>query len=331
MMLHLLLLLAGFVVLIKGADLFVDGAAALARTLGISSLAVGLTVVAFGSALPELFVNLSAAIDGHTDIALGTGVGSTIANLLLVLGIAALIRPLVVSTAMIRRTIPFCLLAAIILWTMAADSLIDGGLFAAVSQSDGLILLAFFVAVVAYSVSAAAPLAGLPQTAPTEPDRAAATGFKTGIGLCGLLFGGRWVAGSAAVLGDILDIPQIVVGVTMVALGTCLPELAASVMAARRGDVEIAVGNAVGSSIFNLFFILGASAVIRPLPVVPATHVDLGVMTAAAVMLVVFLFAGRVRIMGRPEGLLALLLYGLYLAYLLLPLLFPDASVSAAG
>ena len=326
-MLHLLLLLAGFVVLIKGADLFVDGAAALARTLGVSSLAVGLTVVAFGSALPELFVNLPACIDGHTDIALGNGVGSTIANLLLVLGISALIRPLAISTEIICKTIPFCLLAAAILWIMAADSLVDGGYIAAVSQSDGLILLAFFVAFVAYAVSAATPLGGLPQTAPTEPDRAAATGFKTGIGLCGLLFGGRWVAGSAAVLGDMLDMPQIVVGVTVVALGTCLPELAASVMAARRGDVEIAVGNVVGSSIFNLLFVLGASAVIRPLAVAPSTHVDLGVMTAAAVMLVVFLFVGRVRIMGRPEGLLALLLYGLYLAYLLYPAFFPDTSI----
>lgn len=331
MMLYLLLLLAGFVVLIKGADLFVDGAAALARTLGVSRLAVGLTMVAFGSALPELFVTISAAVDSHTGIALGNGVGSVIANLLLVLGLSALIRPLVVSTEMVRKTIPLCLLAAAILWIMAADSLIDGGFIAAVSQSDGLILLVLFTAFVAYAVSAAAPLGGLPQIEPAQSDKAAVAGFKTGIGLCGLLFGGRWVAGSAAVLAEILHVPQILAGLTVVALGTSIPELAVSMVAARKGDVEIAVGNAVGSSMFNLLFILGASAVVRPLPVAPSTHVDLGVMTAAAVLLAVFLYAGKVRIMGRPEGLLALLLYGLYLAGSLLPVLFPDIAVTAAG
>ena len=326
-----LLLLAGFVVLIKGADLFVDGAARLARGMNVSPMAVGLTVVAFGTSAPELFVNISAGVSDSTDIALGNVVGSNIANVLLILGISALIQPLTVSKGTVWKEIPFSLLAAVMLWILASDVYIDGALGSVVSRSDGLVLLGFFAIFIAYTASIAAPVAGLPDFTPAPADKAAAIALKMTIGFCGLLFGGRWIVDSAVIIGDHLAIPRAVMGLTVVAVGTSLPELATSVMAARRGDVEIAVGNVVGSNIFNVFFILGVSAVIRPLPFNPAANVDMGVMLAAGILLFVFMFTGRVRVMDRWEGVLALLIYALYIAFLLYPLFSSAVPVGAGG
>ncbi len=318
-----LMLLAGFVVLIKGADLFVDGAARLARGMDVSPMAVGLTVVAFGTSAPELFVNISAGISGRTDIALGNVVGSNIVNILLILGLSSLTRPLTVSKGTVWKEIPFSLLAAVVLWGLASDVYIDGALFSTVSRSDGLVLLGFFIIFIACTASIAAPVVGLPDISPAPADKAVSIALKMTIGFCGLLFGGRWVVDSAVLLGGYMAIPRAVMGLTVVAVGTSLPELVTSVVAARRGDVEMAVGNVVGSIIFNVFFVLGVSAVIRPLPFNPAANVDMGVMTAACILLFIFLFTGRVRVMGRWEGALALSIYVLYIGYLLLPILSP--------
>ena len=326
-----LLLLAGFIVLIKGADLFVDGAARLARGMNVSPMAVGLTVVAFGTSAPELFVNVSAGISGSTDIALGNVVGSNIANILLILGISAMIRPLTISKGTVWKEIPFSLLAVVMLWILASDVYIDGALFSTITRSDGLVLLGFFTIFIAYTASIAAPVAGLPKVRPAPADQAVLIALKMTIGFCGLLFGGRWIVDSAVILGEILAIPRAVMGLTVVAVGTSLPELATSVMAARRGDVEIAVGNVVGSNIFNVLFILGISAVIRPLPFNPAANVDMGVMMAASILLFIFMFTGRVRLMDRWEGVLALLIYAFYVAYLLVPLFSPGVPVGLSG
>jgi cation:H+ antiporter len=331
MIVHFLLLLGGFVVLIKGADLFVDGSARLARGLNVSSMAVGMTVVAFGTSAPELFVSISAGVGGSTDIALGNVVGSNIANILLILGISALIRPLTVSRGTVWKEIPFNLLAAVMLWILASDVYLDGTFFSTITRSDGLVLLGFFTIFIAYTASIAAPVAGLPDVRPAPADKALGIALKMTIGFCGLLFGGNWIVDSAVILGEILAIPEAVMGLTVVAVGTSLPELATSVMAARRGDVEIAVGNVVGSNIFNLFFILGVSAVIRPLPFNPAAHVDVGVMVAASILLFIFMFTGRVRIMDRWEGGLALLIYALYSGYLLYPLFSPGVPAGPGG
>ena len=325
-----LLLIAGFVVLIKGADLFVDGAARLARGMHVSPMAVGLTVVAFGTSAPELFVNISAGISGSTEIALGNVVGSNIANILLILGISALIRPLTVSKGTVWKEIPFCLLAAVMLWVQASDVYIDGAVSSTISRSDGLVLLGYFVVFIAYTASIAAPIDGLPVIRLAPSEKATLVVLKITIGFCGLLFGGRWIVDSAIILGDLLAVPRAVMGLTVVAVGTSLPELATTVMAARRGDVEIAVGTVVGSNIFNVFFILGVSAVIRPLPFNPAANADMGVMLAASILLFVFMFTGQVRIMDRWEGALALLIYVLYLGYLLAPLIIPGVPAGVA-
>ena len=166
MMIALVLMLAGFVALIKGADLFVDGAARLARGMHISPMAVGLTVVAFGTSAPELFVNISAGISGNTDLALGNVVGSNITNILLILGVTALAQPLTVSKGTVWKEIPFSLLAALMLWVLASDVYIDGAARSAITRSDGLVLLGFFGIFIAYTASIAAPVAGLPDVSP---------------------------------------------------------------------------------------------------------------------------------------------------------------------
>lgn len=318
-----LLLLAGLGLLIKGADLFVDGNAQLARGVDVSPLAVGLTVVALGTSVPELFVNIAAVISGDPDIALGNVVGSNIANILLILGVSALIRPLTVPKGTVWKAIPFSLLAAAVAWGVASDVSLDGCFFSAVSRTDGLVLLGYFGVFVVYMLSVATPVAALPHVPPALPGRSGAIIIKVLLGFCGLLFGGRMTIDGAAALATVLGISGGVIGLSVVAAGTSLPELVVSIAAARRGEVEIAVGNVVGSNIFNGFFILGLSAFIRPLPFDPAGHVDMAVMTAAHILLFIFMFTGRERIMGRREGALAILIYGLYIGYLLFPVFSP--------
>lgn len=331
MIFYLLLLLAGFGLLVKGADLFVDGAAVLARALGVSPMAVGLTVVAFGTSAPELFVNIAAAISGDTELALGNVVGSNIANILLVLGISAMIRPLSVPRGTVWKEIPFSLLAAVVLWVMACDMAMDGCFFSAISRSEGLVLLGYFAVFLAYTATIAAPIDGLPHVPSVRSGRLGMTTIKLLLGFCGLLFGGRITVDSAVSLAVMLGIPSAVVGLTVIALGTSLPELTTSIIAARRGEVEIAVGNVVGSNIFNVFFVLGVSAVIKPLPFDPQGHVDMGVMTAASILLFVFMFTGRERIMDRWEGGLALLIYCLYVSFLLFSVYAPMRLLGASG
>jgi cation:H+ antiporter len=325
MMIAFLILLAGFIVLIKGAGLFVEGAAQLARSMAIPPLTVGMTVVAFGTAVPEMFVNLAASVHGSIQIALGNIVGSNIVNILLVLGISSLIRPLIVSRELIRVAILFVFLSTIVLWVLISDDLLDQAVMAAVSRSDGCILLTFFGILLVYLVANLRPLTGLPVIDPIPADRLLPVALKITIGFAGLIFGGRWVVEGAYTLGEGLAVPRAVMGLTVVALGTSLPELVTSVAAARRGELDLAVGNVVGSNLFNLLFILGASAVIQPMAVNPAFHLDMAVLMAACILLVVFLYVGRVRIMGRLEGGAALLLFVCYLIYLFYPIVFSAA------
>ena len=328
MIFYLLLLAVGLALLVKGADLFVDGAAGLARGLNVSSLVVGLTVVAFGTSAPELFVNIAASISGDTDIALGNGIGSNIANILLVLGISALIRPLRIPRKLVWKAIPFCVLSTVILWVVAGDRVIDGCFFSAVSRSDGVVLLGFFTVFLVYAAGNIDPIAGLPQDPAAHDGRHSTTGLKMIVGFCGLLFGGRMTVDGAVVLAGTLSIPDRVIGLTVVALATSLPELITCIQAVRRREVEIAVGCVVGSNIFNVFFVLGVSAVVSPLPFEPESHVDMGVMMAASVLLFVFMFTGKERLMGRWEAGLALLIYCLYVGFLLFTVY---ASVGPSG
>lgn len=317
-MLTYTLFILGFVILIKGADLLVDGASSMAKRLHVPDLAIGLTVVAFGTSTPELFVNLMAGFQGNTDIAIGNVLGSNIANVLLILGISAVIYPLSVSRGTVWKEIPFSLLAAVVLGVTVNDAFIDQAEHSTLGRIDGIVFICFFIIFIYYSLSIATAVDGLDEHVP-EPDHGwvRATAFML-LGLAGLALGGKWIVDGAIRFAVNLGLSESMVGLTIVAVGTSLPELATSVAAALKKNVEIAVGNVVGSNIFNIFFILGLGAVIEPLPFKGEENADIGVVIVASLLLFFFMFTGKKRSLDRWEGIVFIGLYGLYLSFLVL-------------
>ena len=310
-----ILLAAGFVLLIKGADSVVSAASEIARRFQVSDLVIGLTVVAFGTSLPELFVNVTASVKGNTGITLGNVLGSNIANILLILGMAALVCPLHVSRGTVWREIPFSLLAALALGFLANDRLIDGWAYADLSRADGLVFLLFFVIFLYYSAAIARSEKAAEAFAPAaiRPLRLSVIYLAGGMAALGV--GGHWIVDSGVRIGQAMGMSEAVVGLSIVAVGTSLPELATSVMAAWRKNVEIAVGNVVGSNIFNIFFVLAVSALIRPLPFHQTVNLDIGMVIVASLILFLTMFTGRRQALDRWEGALLLVLYAGYLVF----------------
>lgn len=316
--LTLVLFVVGLVALVAGAEILVRGASRLATELGVSPLVVGLTVVAFGTSAPELAVGVSSAFAGQPDIALGNVVGSNIANILLVLGVAALVTPVVCGARVVRREVPLMIAASALLWLMALGGQID--------RLEGILLVAGIVAYTAYLVRSSRRAAAAVRAefaaefgvgAGSGPRAVAANLGLTGVGLVLLVVGAAWIVDGAVAMATSLGIPEIVVGLTVVAVGTSLPEIATSVMAGLRGHRDIAVGNVVGSCIFNVFMVLGVTATIAPAPILvsPALlAVDVPLMVAAAIACLPILYTGyRV---DRREGILLLGFYVAYLVYL---------------
>ena len=317
-MLTYFLFFLGFVLLIKGADFLVDGASSIANRLKISDLVIGLTVVAFGTSTPELFVNIVASARGNTEIAIGNVLGSNICNILLILGVCAAIYPLSVSKGTVWKEIPFSLLAVIVLALMANDRLIDGGGSSLLTRIDGLVLLAFFTIFLYYSFSIAKAIEGLDEHVPVKRPGFARSFLLVFAGLIGLTLGGKWIVDGAVTLVKSFGMSESLVGLTILAVGTSLPELAASAMAAYKKNVEIAVGNVVGSNIFNIFFVLGVSATIKPLPFQARSNLDISVVTASSLLLFLFMFTGKKRSLDRWEGIVSLFLYGGYITLLVI-------------
>jgi cation:H+ antiporter len=310
--------LLGFVLLIKGADFLVDGASAIARRFNISDLVIGLTVVAFGTSTPELFVNIVASAKSNTEIAIGNVLGSNICNILLILGISAVIYPLSVSKGTVWKEIPFSLLAVIVLGLMANDRVIDGGSSSLLTRIDGLVLLAFFTIFIYYSFSIAKAIEGLDEHVPVKKPSLAKSFLLVIAGLIGLTLGGKWIVDGAVTLAKSFGMSESLVGLTIVAVGTSLPELATSAMAAYKKNVDIAVGNVVGSNIFNIFLVLGVSATIKPLPFQAKSNFDIAVAIVSSLLLFLFMFTGNRRSLDRWEGIVSLFLYGGYIAFLII-------------
>jgi cation:H+ antiporter len=318
-----LLLLAGLALLTKGADLLVDGASHLAYALGVTPLFVGLTIVSFGTSAPELAINMLAARSGSGDIALGNVVGSNMANMALIAGVSAVIRPVQVQSLIIVREIPFLFLTGLALWFLADDRRFQPGAPAPLlSRGDGLVLLLFF-AIFLYYLAAGAR-AGRQREEPLaegveavqELDRPIGTARALGtvlLGLVGLVLGGQWVVDGSTTIARALGWSEALIAVTIIAVGTSLPELVTSAVAARRGAADVALGNVVGSSIFNTVAILGLTAVIHPLAVNPRLLVDVLLMLAAGIAL--FLVTLHHRIIHRWEGALLALGYTAYLIF----------------
>jgi len=313
-----ILVFVGFVLVIKGADLLVDGACALARKLSVSDLMIGLTVVAFGTSLPELAVNVFASLKGSTGIAIGNILGSNIANILLILGISGMIYPLTVTKGTVWKEIPLSLLAAVLLGILANDRLIDNADRSALTRTDGLVLLSLFVIFIYYTLGIAKRIEGSESLFPVKERSIKKTSIMIAAGLLALILGGKFVVDGAVELATALGISQSTIGLTIVAVGTSLPELATSAVAAYKKNPEIAVGNIVGSNIFNIFFILGISPLIRPLPFGSQSNVDIGVLILASVLLFLFMFTGKKRKLDRWEAALFLAIYTAYICFIIL-------------
>jgi cation:H+ antiporter len=312
------LLVVGFALLIKSADFLVDGASSIARRLKISDLVIGLTVVAFGTSSPELFVNIVSSITGNSDIAVGNVLGSNIANILLILGVSAIIFPLAVGKGTVWKEIPFSLLAALVLGVLANDQLIDRAEVSVLSRIDGLVFMAFFIIFLYYSVSIAARIEGMGEQVPSrEYGLARSVGYVLG-GLVGLTLGAKWIVDGAVYIAARLGASESLIGLTIVAVGTSLPELATSAVAAYKKNADIAVGNVVGSNIFNIFFVLGISSIIKPLPFHRAANLDVGAVVLVSLLLFIWMFTGKKRCMDRWEGVVSIILYATYVTVLII-------------
>lgn len=313
-MIDILLITVGFVLLIGGAEYLVRGASSIAARFKVSPLVIGLTIVAFGTSMPELTVNVLAAIRGSADLAIGNVVGSNIANILLVLGAAGLIAPLTVKSNTVWKEIPFALLGMVLLLIMGNDARLDDTPFNALTRTDGLALIAMLVIFMYYIFG----LAKSEKFEETEKVKVYSPWGSVGLfigGLIGLVAGGQALVAGAVSLATALNVSEGLIGLTVVAVGTSLPELATTVVAVKRGQNDIAVGNVVGSNIFNVFWILGITSVITPIPFTDAVSYDVMVGIAASLLLFLFMFVGRKHTVNRYESAAFLALYASYIIY----------------
>src|SRR5690554_2630284 len=315
-MINILLLLVGFAALILGADKLVDGASNLAVRLGIPNIVIGLTIVAFGTSAPELVVNVFAAVDDSTEMVLGNILGSNIFNVFCILGICSIIYPLTVKNSTTWIEIPLSLLAAVAVLIVANDVFLDNATGNFITRTDGLILLLFFAIFLVYNIT-------LSRNSPDELNIETQhyTYFKSilfiVLGLAGLVIGGRLIVSSAVSIAQQFGLSERVIGLTIVSIGTSLPELATSLVAVRKKNVDIAIGNVVGSNIFNIFLVLGVSTVVNSVRVQEASSVDILLNIVAGLLLFIFLFIGKGRRLERWEGMIFVAIYIVYLYYLL--------------
>ncbi|MBO4302519.1 calcium/sodium antiporter [Methanosarcinaceae archaeon] len=307
---NLFFLVIGFTLLIKGADFFVDGASKIALKSGIPQIVIGLTVVAFGTSAPEAAVSLSAAFRGSTGIAIGNILGSNIMNILLILGLSACVMPLPVRKSSLNFDIPFVALISVVL---AAIGFISGKL----DLTAGLILWVFFIVffVRQIMVVKAGKSSGEEVPVLTEKDTFFRIVLITIAGLAGIIIGSNMTVDGATAIAQAFGVSDRVIGLTVIAFGTSLPELLTSVTAARKGNPDIAVGNIVGSNIFNILFVLGTTALICPVPYGPEFYVDSIVCILASFFLWFAVF--RKGVLGRYAGVGMLIFYGIYFVYML--------------
>ena len=317
MAISILLFVVGLGVLVFGAEIMVRGSAFLAKKLGVSALAIGLTVVAFGTSMPELAVNLFSAFKGTADIAIGNVVGSNIANILLILGISALIMPLAVKQSTVWKEIPFALLAMILVFIIGNDRIFDGREYEIMSRTDGLLMISLFIIFMYYIWGMARR-----ENAPAEEDGSVKiysipiSLLLAGAGVGALFFGGKLLVDNAMDIARLAGLSETLIGLTIVAVGTSLPELATSVVAAIHRQHDLVVGNIVGSNIFNIFWILGLTSTIMPLPFNNQVNIDVGFGILATLLLFIFMFIGQRHKLVRWQGAIFVILYAGYIVYL---------------
>jgi len=311
----LLLVAIAMYIVVKGADFFVKGAGSVSAKFGISTFVIGLTVVAIGTSAPEMFVNIIAANSGATALSIGNILGSNIANILLALGIAALFAPLTIRSQTVWKEFPYSLLAGIMVFILGGDLLINGMGQNIITRTDGLALLAFFSIFLVYTFG----LSKVSDDNETEEEMELYSWIRSIIyiisGLVGLVLGGKLVVEGATALANIAGMSQNLIGLTVVAIGTSLPEIVTSVVAVRKGFVDMVVGGIVGSNIFNIFLVLGITATVAPLPLSNDNIFDALFLMFVSVILFFAMFVGKKHTLERWQGGVFVLMYVAYIVF----------------
>lgn len=314
MFLQILLLIIGFIVLIKGADIFVDGASSMALNFKLSKMLIGLTIVAFGTSAPEFAVSVKSIISNNSDMVLGNVIGSNILNILLIIGICSLIKPIKVKSNTVRKELPIVMLFSTLLFFLIKDDLFVSNINM-VSRNDGFVIILFFMVFIYYLIS-------IMRNKKDEDGESAKYGIGKSIlftllGIVCIIMGSNVVVDSASKIATMIGISQKMIALTVVAFGTSLPELVTSIVSTRKGEQEILVGNIVGSNIFNIGIVLGLPvAMFGGIPAIGFNIVDLMTMIVAAVLL--FVFAYKDHKVGRYEGIFMLIVFVIYYTFVIM-------------
>lgn len=314
MILQIVLLVVGFVILIKGADIFVDGASGIARHFKVSKMLIGLTIVSFGTSAPEFAVSVKSLLSGSGDIVFGNVIGSNILNILLILGVCACVHTLTVKNNTVKKELPITLLITTLMAVLLSDHLFDIKLTNAFTRSDGVVLLLFFLVFIYYLISMMRnKVADNNDDVPMKLSKAI---LFTIVGLISIILGSNFVVDAASYLAKAIGISERMISLTIIALGTSLPELVTSVMATKKGEYDIAIGNVVGSNIFNIGMVIGLPiSLLGGVSYLTFNTVDLVVMILAALLL--FLFSWRDYKISRKEGTIFLLIFFVYYTYVI--------------
>lgn len=315
MVLNIILLIIGFVILIKGADLFVDGASNIALNFKVSKMLIGLTIVAFGTSAPEFAVSVKGLLSGSFDIVLGNVIGSNILNILLILGVAAMIHPLVVKSNTVKKELPITLLITALFAVLLSDNLFDKSMSNNFTRGDGIVLILFFLVFIYYLINL---MRNKVEDSTDEKILSLPKSFLyTFIGLVAIILGSNFVVDSASYLAKALGVSERIISLTIIALGTSLPELVTSVMATKKGEYDIAIGNIVGSNIFNIGIVIGLPVtILGGINKIAFSYIDLIVMIVTALML--YLFSKNDYKISKREGLSFLILFVVYYSYVIL-------------
>lgn len=339
-LLQILILIVGFVILIKGADIFVDGASATAENFKVPKMLIGLTIVAFGTSAPEFAVSVKSLLSGNTDMLLGNVIGSNILNILLILGIASLVRPLVVHSNTVKKELPIVILMTVMLATLMLDNVFDGNTIAAFTRQDGVVIVLAFCIFIYYLIGMNRARKTAEELKKVDDVLDLLDGTKkqemakkaieqeppmkllkavvfTILGIVGIVLGSNFVVDSASSIATILGVPAKMIALTIVALGTSLPELVTSVVATKKGEADIAIGNVVGSNIFNIGIVTGLPvAILGGISEISFSYVDLAIMVVSAIAL--YIFARGDRRISRFEGAILLSIFVVYYSYVVI-------------
>ncbi len=315
MLLHIILLVVGFVILIKGADVFVDGASAVASNFKVSKMLIGLTIVSFGTSAPEFAVSVKSLLSGTGDIVLGNVIGSNILNILLILGVSSLFHSLNVKNSTVKKELPITMLITTLFAVLLSDHLFDPSISNTFTRSDGIVLLLFFLVFIYYLITMMRNKIDDDNDDISMPLLKAVL-FTVG-GIVAIVAGSNFVVDSASYIAEALGVSERMISLTIIALGTSLPELVTSVSATRKGEYDIAIGNVVGSNIFNIGIVVGTPiAIFGGIGTIAFGYIDLIVMVVSAILL--FMFAFNDYKITKKEGIVFLLLFVIYYSYVIL-------------